>query len=171
MQTITEEYRRLNKELHDENSHYGTSGKKHASQIMALCGQMGTRDVLDYGCGKSTLAKNLPFKIKQYDPAISKYSAKPEPADIVVCTDVLEHIEPDLIENVLDEIQRVTKKAGWFTAATRPAKKTLSDGRNAHLIIEDYKWWLGKILERFDIVHMTNVRGEVAFMVSSKRHD
>jgi S-adenosylmethionine:diacylglycerol 3-amino-3-carboxypropyl transferase len=65
----------------------------------------------------------------------------PEPHDIVVCTDVLEHIEPDCLDDVLADIRRCTKKAALLVVATRPAMKTLSDGRNAHLIQEDFKWW------------------------------
>ena len=54
---ISEEYRSLNKQLHKESQHYGTSGYLHAKQIKELCMSLGTKDVLDYGCGKSTLLR------------------------------------------------------------------------------------------------------------------
>lgn len=141
MQLITDEYRELNEKLHASNEAYGVSGQKWAGTITDLAVAAGTQDILDYGCGKSTLAKNLPFKIQQYDPAIEKYAKLPEPADIVVCTDVLEHIEPELLGEVLDHLASLVKRVGFFTAATRPAVKTLEDGRNAHLIQEDARWW------------------------------
>jgi 2-polyprenyl-3-methyl-5-hydroxy-6-metoxy-1,4-benzoquinol methylase len=113
-------------------------------------------DVLDYGCGKSTLAQNLPFSIKQYDPAIPKYSMAPDRSDIVVCTDVLEHIEPHLIDDVLTDICRLTKLICFLVVARGPAKKFLEDGRNAHLIQEDEKWWLGKILPLFHLLQFSS---------------
>lgn len=164
---LTEEYRSLNKELHQTNENYGSYGKKWADAVFGLANSLGTQDILDYGCGKSTLAKYLPYKIKQYDPAIEKYSESPDPADIVVCTDVLEHIEPEHLENVLADLKRVTKRVGFFVIATRPAKKTLSDGRNAHLIIESERWWLPKICEKFGIMVFNNNEGEFVCVVEA----
>ncbi len=149
---ISEAYRKLNAELHASNDLYGVSGAKYAQQIRALAISIQTEDVLDYGCGKSTLANNLPYKIKQYDPAVPKYSKLPAPADLVVCTDVLEHVEPDLLGDVLDHLQGLVKRKGFFIISTRAAKKTLADGRNAHLIVESPKWWLSALWDKFKIV-------------------
>lgn len=151
MPLITDEYRSLNKELHQTNEFYGMSGQKHTQAIINMAAGIDSQDVLDYGCGKSTLAKNLPFTIKQYDPAIAKHSELPEPADIVVCTDVLEHIEPECLDDVLTNLAALTKKGCYLTASTRPAQKKLSDGRNAHLIIENGNWWLAKLMQYFSI--------------------
>jgi hypothetical protein len=70
----------------------------------------------------------------------------------VVCTDVLEHIEPELIDNVLDHLKDLTRKVAFLAIATRPARKNLADGRNAHLIIQPSSWWLAKLFYRFNIV-------------------
>lgn len=146
---ISESYQGLNEQLHESNKNYGTSGGRWAAHVLELAKAGGTEDVLDYGCGKSTLAANLPFDIKQYDPAIPKYSARPEPADLVVCGDVLEHIEPECLNDVLDDLHRVTKGLCFMVIHSGKAQKTLADGRNAHLIIEDEIFWLGQILRRF----------------------
>lgn len=122
-------------------------------------------DILDYGCGKSTLQQQLPFKIQQYDPAVPKYSTLPDPADIVVCTDVLEHIEPDNLGNVLLHIHSLAKKAAFLVIATRPAKKILEDGRNAHLIVKDMVWWLGALKECGFYVHMVQNKNDQEFKV------
>lgn len=153
---ITEEYRALNEKLHETNKGYGTSGHKWATYVQNLCKMVGSTDVLDYGCGKSTLAQNLPFTINQYDPAIVKYSMTPKPADIVVCTDVLEHIEPDCIVDVLRDICSLTKQLTFLCIANRPAKKVLEDGRNAHLIQENEMWWLGHILPLFHLLQFNS---------------
>lgn len=165
---ITENYKQLNQELHRTNLGYGVSGHKWANHVTDLAMAFDTKDVLDYGCGKSTLAQNIPFKIKQYDPAINKHSEPPELADIVACTDVLEHIEPECLDSVLDDLKRLTKKACFLTVATRPAKKTLADGRNAHLIQEDYRWWLPKILDRFELRALNVDEGEFVAFVTNK---
>ena len=146
MQVITEEYKKLNMALHEVNAEYGKSGKLSADPVLHLAKALHTYDILDYGCGKSTLQMNRPFKINQYDPAVKKYEALPNPADIVVCTDVLEHIEPECLEQVMRHLFELTKKVGFFKIATRPAKKILADGRNAHLIVRPMLWWL-KLLD------------------------
>jgi hypothetical protein len=166
MQLITDTYRSLNEQLHKERPDYGTSGQKHAGTILSLAKALGTQDILDYGCGKSTLSKQMPFIIKQYDPAVPKYSAMPEPADIVVCTDVLEHIEPECLDKVLDHLADLTNKVGFFTIATRAAAKTLQDGRNAHLIVENGNWWLEKLMMFFVITNFQNMNGECIVVVS-----
>lgn len=160
MQFITDEYRGLNKELHERNKSFGVSGQRYTSDVLSLCQVLDTKDVLDYGCGKSTLANNLPFTIKQYDPAIPKYESLPSEADIVVCTDVLEHIEPELIDNVLDHIQSLAKRASFLTIAIGPAIKTLADGRNAHLIQETPKWWMSKLWDRFVVINFCQLKDD-----------
>lgn len=154
MQTISENYRGLNEDLHKTNTSYGTSGKKWAGVVRMASMEINSTDILDYGCGKSTLAHSLPFPIHQYDPAIPRFRARPESADIVVCTDVLEHIEPDLIENVLDDISSLTKRVAILVVASGPAQKTLADGRNAHLIQEKAPWWMDKLVVRFSSVNI-----------------
>ena len=62
-----------------------------------------------------------------------------------------QHIEPALIDNVLDDLKRVVTGVGTFTVHTGPAVKHLPDGRNAHLIQQPAAWWLPKILDRFEL--------------------
>ena len=64
---------------------------------------------------------------------------------------MLEHIEPELLDNVLDDLQRVTMGRGFFTVHTGPAVKILPDGRNAHLIQKPASWWLPKFMSRFEL--------------------
>ena len=70
----------------------------------------------------------------------------------MACIDVLEHIEPELLDNVLDDLQRVVLHVGVFTVHTGAALKVLADGRNAHLIQRSPAWWLPKFMERFELV-------------------
>lgn len=137
---ISEEYRELNRELHSRGN-YGRGGHRWAGEVERIKEQYGCATVLDYGAGQGTLAAALPFPIAEYDPAIEGKEGDPEPVDLVVCTDVLEHIEPEHLDTVLKHLHSKAKKAALIAIATRPAVKCLADGRNAHLIIESAEWW------------------------------
>lgn len=108
---------------------------------------LGFTDILDYGCGKGKLGLG-----KKYDPAIPEFSTDPDPADLLVSTDVLEHIEPDLLDNVLIHMKSKMKKQGFLTIGCSPASKKLPDGRNAHLIVRSPDWWIEKLKEHFVIL-------------------
>ena len=157
---ITPEYAEQNAALHRQNELYGTSGYKKASDIINLINNDGSRTLLDYGCGKATLATALdhraeeiiePLFITNYDPAIAEYAARPKPCDLVVCGDVLEHIEPDCLDEVLADIKSLTLQHAYFIISLIPAQKYLPDGRNAHLIIETAEWWTTKLEKEWEI--------------------
>ena len=155
---ISNEYRDLNRQLHDSDPNYGVSGQKFVKTVKAFANSLDITDILDYGCGKATLGTGLApeFQVKNFDPAIDEHSAKPKPAQLVVCTDVLEHVEPKFIHQVLDDLARLSIGHCLVSIASRPAKKHLPDGRNAHLIQRGYKWWIPKIWKRFELVQFTN---------------
>lgn len=158
---ITDEYRRANRLLHESNPKYGTSGIKWVAKIASLADAMKCDGILDYGCGKGLLAAALPeLKIREYDPAIPGKDEEPKPADLVVCTDVLEHIEPDCLDDVLEHICRLTRQYAFLNIATRPAVKSLHDGRNAHLIVEPADWWKPRIEAFFTIIEWSPVRSQ-----------
>jgi|RhiMetStandDraft_4_1073278.scaffolds.fasta_scaffold65604_2 methyltransferase family protein len=164
---ISPEYLAMNRELHARGG-YGVSGSKYVVPVMQIAQLLNTRDILDYGCGQRTLEQALGFPIRNYDPAIPGLDTPPEPADLVVCTDVLEHIEPDCLNDVLDDLQRLTKQAAFFVIANRAAKKILPDGRNAHLIQEDAEWWRPRLAVRFTI-HQVGGQHNEHFWVLRKR--
>lgn len=118
--------------------------------------RLGVTHLLDYGCGsRLSLAKALKcfhrLTYQAYDPGVPKFSSPPLPAQMVCCVDVLEHIEPECIDAVLDDLKRLTEAVFFGTVATGPAAKSLSDGRNAHLIQQPLRWWIPKFLDRFNI--------------------
>lgn len=155
----THRYAELQRELHARNVGYGTSGHKHAQHILDLSKAMQTRDVLDYGCGQMGLQKALPFPITNFDPFIHGSDSEPEPHDLVVCGDVLEHIEPECLVPVLMDLRLKTKKLLFVDVAQRPAKKELADGRNAHLIIKSTSWWIAQLAPYFDVKSLQTYDG------------
>lgn len=139
---ISESYRQMNKQLHDTHPEYGISGQRYVDIIRPLA-LWGRREILDYGCGKATVSHVLgpAYKVTNYDPCIPGRDTPPEPHDIVVCTDVMEHIEPEFVDDVLKDIRRLTKDTAFFSIYMKEAMKVLPDGRNAHISQHPYEWW------------------------------
>lgn len=159
---ISEGYRSMQQELH-KNPNYGVASVGYAPLVADLMREAGVTELLDYGAGKGRLGQTLREKIQQsltlhhYDPSIPEWSAPPQPCDFVACIDVLEHIEPHLLDNVLDDLKRVTQGIGVFTVHTSAAEKLLPDGRNAHLIQQPAAWWLPKLISRFELLRFNSM--------------
>lgn len=156
--TISPEYLEQQRLLH-ENPNYGIASLSFAPIVADFIRQTGVRSVSDYGAGKKNLLVGLknagidPIEYYPYDPAFEEYG-QPRGADLVCCIDVLEHIEPDRLEKVLIELSEITSNFGFFSIHMGPAGKTLADGRNAHLIQKPSSWWLPKLTEYFEILHL-----------------
>lgn len=163
---ISDGYRQEQERLHAAGN-YGTASLQFGETVSALVEATGSKTLLDYGCGSMrNLMKVLDCDVAYlgYDPAVPEFSVK-APSDFVVCIDVLEHIEPELLDNVLDDLLMLTNKWAFFSVHTGPAKKHLSDGRNAHLIQKPAEWWLPKLMQRFELrKFMWNPHGFTVFL-------
>ena len=171
MATLSEEYREMNRRLHEKDPHYGAGGHRYAPSIMKFIQAFNAETVLDYGCGKGTLAAVLRangLDCREYDPAVEGKDAPPEPADFVYCGDVAEHVEPEYVDAFLDDLQRVTKKHLYLVIATRPALKVLDDGRNAHILVRPLEWWYPKLIARFNLSKLSANAGEISFIGAAK---
>lgn len=166
MELISDDFRELNKQLHRDKLMYGVGGGDHATAVIALAEHLNTTSILDYGCGKGFLSRALPFPIWEYDPAIPGKDAPPRSAELVICTDVLEHIEPDKLFSVLCDIRRCVSRIGYFVIDTGPAKKQYADGRNTHLIQEDKAWWVAQISQFFVIGKVTETKSKLTIVVA-----
>src|SRR5262245_11421733 len=150
---ISKAYRREQRLLHE--SGYGEKGGRHwAETVIRLAREHAVAEVLDYGCGAGSLSECLSesgLKVRNYDPAVRRFEALPKPTQMVVSTDVLEHVEPERLDAVLAHIASVMLTVGLFSISTVEANKTLSDGRNAHISLHPRDWWLEKLAEFFHI--------------------
>ena len=167
-QTITDDYRKLQQELH-QNPNYGIASLHFAPLVAQVIKQSQAKSVSDYGAGKQNLIKALRQEglhpiYRPYDPAFPEYGP-PVQSDLVCCIDVLEHIEPDLLVNVIEDLEKITKKFGFFSVHTGPAIKVLSDGRNAHLIQEPSSWWLKRLTDYFEIHQLQTLSDGSGFWV------
>jgi len=154
--TITDAYRALNTELLRKNGGYGNGGRRQAVAIGHFAVALDAVTILDYGCGQGSLKDALMGltwwrynggRVYEYDPCVPEKAKRHRPKDLVVCTDVLEHVEPECFEAVLADLKRLSLKGCYVSIATRPSNKRLPDGRNAHLIVESASWWIGQFLD------------------------
>lgn len=171
MALITPEYRELQQKLHATGK-YGLGGScKDSVNALAQCGAKEGESILDYGCGNGQLKQGIGhlFDVREYDPCIDGKDGPPESADYVISNDVLEHIEPDCLEHVLGHIQTLAKKRAILIISTREATKTLEDGRNAHLIVQDPEWWLRQLNRFFRIEGQAQSEDRVLFVCDPMR--
>lgn len=109
--------------------------------------------ILDYGCGQSRLVDWLAAINRarglRYDPAIPSHAAFPVgPVDVVICTDVLEHVPETDIDALLAGIRMLTRHA-YFNISLRQAIEILPNGENAHCTVKSATWWGQRIADRF----------------------
>lgn len=151
---ISPEYKAQLEQLHQERPDFGTSSPMYADFIRGIIKKYEPEDLLDFGCGKAALKGALGIKegYYGYDPAMPEYSAVPEPRDLCICSDVLEHVELGYVPKVIKELARCTKKVGFFVIHTGPAMHHLPDGRNAHITQEKASWWLNHLIQHFEII-------------------
>ena len=176
---ISDEYKLLNTKLHEQSKSYGNRNEFLARElpvsISILRKLYNYESVLDYGCGKGLILnclaeKLLPLgmKLQGYDPCVEKFAETPKPADILLCTDVLEHVEPDKTEEVLSHISTLTINVCYLVIDLLPAVKKLPDGRNAHINLHSTGWWLNALSDAFPFSLQYTQKGKLAFIGAKK---
>jgi len=160
---ISDGWREQNAELHRTNEGFGSKpSRARAERLKPWLKKADAKTVLDYGCGKAWLATYLrkTHDVRCYDPAIPEFAHLPSPADFLVCWDVLEHIEPQALDDVLTHIASLAP-AAHFTIGLQPDRtKLMPDGRNPHLILEPPEWWLAKLRP-----HWPRMNGTISFRI------
>jgi hypothetical protein len=121
-----------------------------------------TRSLIDWGCANGFLLDRVAAKFPNiralggYDPGNPDYNVVPVGTyDCLVSCDVIEHFEPELLNESLKLMQSKFQRAAFLIIACYPAKKHLPDGRNAHLIVENCAWWMDRVQQQFDQCHVT----------------
>ena len=149
---ISDYYKEQNRKLHKTNK-YGKWGYREAENVTKLKERYDCDSVLDFGAGQCSLSKAVNFPVTNFDPAVKGIDTLPEGKfDLCVCSDVMEHIEPEYLEEVLQTIRDKTAKVAYFVIATSlDGTKTLPDGRDPHLIVMEPEWWVHKLSQYFTI--------------------
>jgi hypothetical protein len=114
-------------------------------RIWALVQRTESRTLLDYGCGKGVhhaeMRKVCQLEITGYDPAYPAFARLPEPADGVICTDVLEHCPVEDMAWIVAELFANARRFVFASVACVPAAKVLPNGENAHVTIQSTDYW------------------------------
>lgn len=123
------------------------------------------KTLLDYGCGKAIpySDKHKDLKLVKpvqelwdiesfdlYDPGFPAYEKIPTGKyDIVISTDVLEHIPEQDLDWVIEKILSYATKAVFLNVSCIPAVKSFKEGkfkgRNVHVSVFDEEWWIKKL--------------------------
>lgn len=149
---ISDDYKTLLKNYHADRNEIINKEQKIILERTLLGKRY--RSVLDYGCGKGFMIEYLSqilhygVSLEGYDPGVDLFSSPPsKPYEFVYSIDVLEHIEPEKLKLNLQFLNHLYTKELYLLISGYPAKKTLTDGRNCHLIIEKKEWWEKQIRE------------------------
>jgi 2-polyprenyl-3-methyl-5-hydroxy-6-metoxy-1,4-benzoquinol methylase len=147
---ISKEYVEKLKQLHQSNPSFGS--KNNIPALLKKCLESHeTKTVLDYGCGKGNVMNEIKnifsnLQIQGYDPAVDEYNVLPDKTfNLVFSTDVLEHVEPEFLDETLKFLSTKSLLI-YHLIALEPSSVILPDGRNAHLILESPEWWRNKFL-------------------------
>lgn len=132
---------------------YGAGGEKDLLRIIDLINKYDAKSFLDYGCGKGNLIGKLPISVWLYEPALE--IDERQPSDIVLVRNVLPHVEPECLDDVLQDIKRLTLKCVVFKIGTVEAP-----GR---LIIKSADEWIDLIKPYFKIKY-TNKKHNKFYM-------
>jgi 2-polyprenyl-3-methyl-5-hydroxy-6-metoxy-1,4-benzoquinol methylase len=175
---ISENYTTQLKELHSNSEAFGAGGitVKHYSLIKDMVLKNNIDSILDYGCGKGHFieyaqANLLNVRVEGFDVASDKYAKLPNiKFDMVVCLDVMEHVEYGALSHVLNEIRKRTGRIFICSVANYPAKKMLSDGRNAHVTQLPFAYWFNLFSGFFKVMkfQITGEGDQEAIFICSK---
>lgn len=148
---ISDSYCKVNADIYNKSKR-SMGGAKHAIDVEPMAAKWGVETILDYGCGQGQFKTamnelNKDFTVTEYDPAIYGKEALPSPVDLVMCADVLEHVEPDKIDNVLKHIYDLSGMGAYLVISLCETKVFLPDGRNAHILLMPVEWWITKLCE------------------------
>ena len=135
--------------------------------------------VIDFGCGTGRAAKKFEeqdFPVVGVDfvrAALETEIAFVEAclwdmpsfkADWGFCTDVMEHIPPEKVPDVLEQIHARTKKGCFFQIAL--TKDSFGDriGERLHLTVQSLDWWTDELSKHWGHVKATQ-RGTTAIAI------
>jgi len=149
------EYTNQYSAIHNSEN-YGVSSENFKDFISILIDDIKVNNVLDYGCGKSKLsdelAKKLNIKNYKYDPSIEGLDNIPvNKVDLIINTDVLEHIPEDILDNVLEKIASLSSKV-YFNIHNGIVAGFKFGEESPHCTVHPAKWWKSKLQKYFKIV-------------------
>ncbi len=169
-------------------------GEQLAQLFLAEARPKAGSDVIDFGCGTGRGALMLALlgglRVTMID--FVRNSLDPEIQDMLTtqahllrflkhdlevplqfgapygfCCDLMEHIPPDRVDRVLDNILKASEHV-FFSISTVPDSCGDLIGETLHLTVQPYTWWLAQFSRRECIVHWSKeVDGAALFYVTA----
>ena len=157
---ISDSYKEQLQLLHGSKRNWGGGGAKNfGDEIRSyLIKRPKYTTVLDFGAGQRKLGKFVTDDLQRrsrakeivwtdYDPGVVGIDRLPSGRfDLIVSSDVMEHIEPDMVEQTCEWLRDHATKAIYMHIATMPSGVILPYGRNAHLSCHKIAWWLDQLV-------------------------
>ena len=157
---LLKEYEKLH--AYSEGMFNGRSLIRFAGPLKQIINKHKCETLLDYGCGKGHpytdkfhtvpdsdfLDKPIHefWDIKDitlYDPGEEEHNELPTGVyDIVICTDVLEHVPHQDLTWVIDEIFKYSTNVVFLNICCIPALKHFPNGENVHVSLYPVEEWL-----------------------------
>jgi len=161
-------------EVHSNQEIYGQSSLLFKDQISLIIKTFKPKSILDYGCGKGKLMESISkehpeIKCYNYDPSICKFSTIPiDHVDMIINTDVLEHIPEEDIDDVLQHISSLCNYA-YFNLHHGLAACILPNGENAHCTVKPREWYYEKMTKYFTELTSLEGRNSIASIIITKK--
>jgi len=137
---------------------YGSSN--HGQHAYAIVQGFRPRFVVDFGCGRNLFIRHLrrlgidglgvDFAFPEADivAPMHRVPLSAGIADVVTAFDALEHLLPEEVDEVLDEMRRIAVRGGGgrfvLSICTRESK-TKVNGEGLHPTVKPRGWWLERI--------------------------
>jgi len=165
MSLMTLEYKEALLDIHRKAEWGNTAGKYAGDSIVNLLNAYPEiQTILDYGCGEGSLKTHIEdagITDKDwtlYDPGMDKFQNLPTGKfDLVITTDVLEHVEEIMLNSVLKHLQSMTGKflyseiACYFCGAKFPSGPYI--GQDLHINLKAPDMWAQRLIHPdFDII-------------------
>jgi len=135
---------------------YGSSN--HGQHAYALVQSFKPRFVVDFGCGRNLFMQHLrrlgidglgvDFAFPEADivAPMHRVPLSAGIAEVVTAFDALEHLLPEEVDEVLDEMRRIGVRGGRFvfSICTRESRHQVN-GEGLHPTVKPRGWWLERI--------------------------
>lgn len=153
---ISQEYKEQLIEYRTRDADWGSSAVRNAGDhiVRYISKHPGITSVLDFGCGIGVLKDFVSARVErplswyEYDPSIPGKDTEPTHTfDLILTVDVLEHIEPESLDETLTWVATHSLRQ-FHHIDCNDTKDRLSDGRDVHLIIQPPKWWELQLVDR-----------------------
>jgi len=119
-----------------------------------FCKEHKLKKIVDYGSGQGLTTKKLlelGYDVIEYEPGIKEkrenfkiINSKNFQSDLLICTDVLEHIPEDELTDFLTDLFSYSSRL-IITICTREARLLLPNGENPHCTVRPGSWWIEQL--------------------------